>query len=400
MADEGAGIMTKVFSEFESLRESSQGWQPNWLKPLASEAAKSFSELGLPDRKTEEWKYTDLGFLSEFIGKGSTNVAHAGHSVDLTKLGVSEANVLGELRSQINGWLKESAIENLNLALVNGGSVLRVPRAKSVIDSYKHEAKGWLSPRTAIILDENAELTLFEENSAGENSIVNSMIDVKLAPGAKFRFVRLQNNHRQSNHISTVRVLQKENSTFEYFNFAFGSNVSRDNVYCRLEGSNALCELKGLGVAGPGQHLDQFVFVDHASPSASSRQQFKNIVSNRARAVFNGKVVVQKGSSGTDAQQLNKNLLLGKMAEIDARPQLEIANDDVKCSHGSTIGRLSPDELFYLQSRGISKKQSVDLLCRAFVDELVLKIENPAAQERVKSTLAGFFSELETDYGS
>lgn len=392
--------MVKSFGEFEKLQKSAQGGQPAWLQAASNFAAKAFSEVGLPDRKSDEWKYTDLNFVNKFSGTLSKTDSQPKNAISFSNLKATEATLLQDLRTQINAWLKESAIENLNMALVSGGSFLRVPKNTKMSDSYSIQSHGWVSPRMVIFVEEGAELTLFEENLLGDGDLINSNIDVSLARNAKFRFVRLQNNNKHSNHISTMRVIQKADSSFEYMNFAFGSNVSRDNIYCQLTEPGTICDLKGLAVSGRGQHLDQFIFVDHASPQASSRQLFKNIVSNGARAVFNGKVVVRFGSSGTDAQQLNKNLLLGKSAEVDTRPQLEISNDDVKCSHGSTIGRLNPEELFYLQSRGISKKQSVDMLCRAFVDELVLKIEDLEVRNKVMNALSECFSAVETDHGN
>lgn len=369
-----------------------------WGSDQMTTARKNLLERGLPDRHSEDWKYTNLSFVSNFSG----SLGHLSQALPapFQNLDSSHFQECEKLRVKLNSWQKDSALENLNL-LFSETSFLKIQSGEHKRASFSLRAdrsNALISPRAVIFLEPNSELTIFEEDILNEGDLLNSFIDISLGEGSKLHYVKIQNNHRHTNQISTVRVLQQARSEFHYYNFIFGSNISRDNVLCCLEGEEAVCDLKGLSVAREGQHLDQFVIVDHRAPRARSNQLFKNVVSSRARAVFNGKVIVGNGCIGTDARQLNRNLLLGKLAEVDTRPQLEIFNDDVKCSHGATIGRLSTEELFYLESRGISKTKAVDLLCRAFVGEVAMMIPDPAARTQVELILNERLSELELGY--
>jgi Fe-S cluster assembly protein SufD len=384
---------------FNKLRTEAGASWPAWLRSEADEAARIFSRLGLPDRKTEEWRYTGLNFLSEHSGALGGDASTNQGATPFFDLDAGQAAEWTALRKDLNRWLEESALENMNLALSTGGFFVRVPAGEKKDISLRFGGERWQSPRSAVFVEEGAEAVIFEDTELAAGGLLNSVMDVHLAPGAKCTLIRLQNNARESHHISTVRVLQQKSSRFENFNFFFGSAVSRDNLCCRIAGEGAECELRGLAVAGPGQHLDQFVFVDHASPKAVSRQLFKNLVSERGRAVFSGRVAVREGSHGTDARQLNRNLLLGKTAEVDTRPQLEIDNDDVKCAHGASTGRLNEEEIFYLESRAIPRAKAVDLLCRAFVQELVFQLKDDGCRARIQDVLEKNISRLETGHG-
>jgi len=391
-------MSNRIFSKFNDLQENALHQLPVQLRSLSLNAAQKINEGGLPDRRSEEWKYTNLDFISQFNGQ-LVKAPSMGRS--FLELNDRELQELCGLREKLNDWLKDSAIENLNMALTTSGSYVNVKKGEKQFVEYNitsSHVPGWLSPRAALFVQENAELTVVEVSELSEGELQNSVVDVNLAEGAKLNYIRIQNNNRGSNHISSIRVIQEKNSQFEYFNFSLGSDIARDNVYSLLQGAEARCNLKGLSVARPSQHLDQYAFVDHATPGAHSEQIFKTIISNNARAVFNGRVMVRKGSVGTEARQLNKNLLLGKTSEVDTRPQLEIYNDDVKCGHGATIGRLNPDELFYLESRAIPKKLATNMLCKAFVDELIDLVGVEAAQANLRKLIDRYFAELESDY--
>jgi Fe-S cluster assembly protein SufD len=218
-----------------------------------------------------------------------------------------------------------------------------------------------------------------------------------LAGGAHLNYYRIQNEGLSAYHIGHTRVWQKRNSTFESFVFSLGSKLGRHNLWIELDGEGSLANMNGLYLSHEGQHQDSFSVVDHKSAQAQSHQYYKGIISEKSRAVFNGKILIRKDSQKTDSSQLNRNLLLGKNAEIDTRPQLEIYADDVKAAHGASIGRLNRDQIFYLESRGISRTQALDLLCRGFAEDVVFRIPNEDIRSLIDPMLAEAFTKMKLE---
>ncbi len=199
----------------------------------------------------------------------------------------------------------------------------------------------------------------------------NSVVELSLAPGARADFVRLQlrDRHHAQTHRTSVRLA--ESSTLRYSGFDLGGRLIRNDLDIEIAGKEASALVGGLYIAGDGQHIDNHVRVDHRVGPARSEQEYRGILGGRCRCVWNGKAVVHAGADGTDAEQSNHNLLLTDRAEIDAKPELEIYADEVKCSHGTTVGQLDEAALFYLRSRGLDEREATRALTRAFGASIV-----------------------------
>jgi len=275
--------------------------------------------------------------------------------------------------------------------------------------------------RLHILLEDNAELSVVEhylgikgsgieslgmkssgleepdsENNELENNhnFTNSLTEILLQPGASLNHYKLQCESPDSSHIAGIHVEQQRGSQFTSHNLSLGAALARNDIRIKLTGENAKCCLNGIYLVGGHQHVDNHTQVDHLVPSCCSEELYKGVIQGHARAVFNGKVVVEPDAQQSDARQINKNLLLSEKAEVDTKPELQIYADDVKCSHGATVGQLDAQALFYLQSRGISKTDAEALLVYAFVSEIIEGIDHPGVQQLIQAPVLEQLSHL------
>jgi len=314
----------------------------------------------------------------------------------------------------------------LNTAFMEDGVFLRVA-ADTVIHDPIHclflstatadDARPRVSyPRLLILLEDNAELSVvehylgikslgiespdleapdFEMNELENNhNFTNTLTEILLHPGASLNHYKLQCESPDSSHIAGIHVEQQRGSQFISHNLSLGAALARNDIRIKLAGENAKCCLNGIYLVGGRQHVDNHTQVDHLVPSCCSEELYKGVIQGHARAVFNGKVVVHLDAQQSDAQQINKNLLLSKKTEVDTKPELQIYADDVKCSHGATIGQLDAQALFYLQSRGISKSDAEALLVYAFVSEIIEAIDHPGVQQLIHAPVLEQLSHL------
>jgi Fe-S cluster assembly protein SufD len=233
-----------------------------------------------------------------------------------------------------------------------------------------------VQPRTLIVLERDSRLALVESYVAlGVCAyLTNAMTEVVLRPGADLDHHRIVLEGREAVHVGQTRVRQERDSRFTSCAVAFGGRLVRNDLTTALDAEGAECRLSGLFVVGGEQHADIHTVVDHVAPRATSRQLYKGVLDGTARGVFNGRVVVRPGANGTDAHQINKNLLLSDGVEVDSKPQLEIFADDVKCSHGAADGQLAADAIFYLKSRGLDEAAARTLLTHGFANEVLGRI--------------------------
>ncbi|MEQ1878195.1 MAG: Fe-S cluster assembly protein SufD, partial [Bdellovibrionia bacterium] len=217
---------------------------------------------------------------------------------------------------------------------------------------------------------------------------------VRVAENAKLHHVKIQNESAEAYHVGSADAILGKASVYDSFIFSAGGKIGRNELRVTLNGAEASAILNGLYLSRAGQVQDCFTIVDHAVAEAKSAQYYKGVLAEKSRAVFNGKIIVRKDAQKTDSSQLNRNLLLGAGAEIDTRPQLQIDADDVKCSHGASVGRPNPEEIFYLESRGLSREQAGHLLCVGFAEDLVQKIEDKRARHEVQNILSEVFSQM------
>ena len=274
--------------------------------------------------------------------------------------------------------------EALGVSYIQHGLMIRVFKNQdlsiplTLLHSIQTEKNSWLQPRILIIVEQGAKCTLFEsfEEEMSNTSVnaLNIQTDVFVNKNANFEYIRLQK--QKSYAVHNLNVVQQEGSSFKQHTFTLSGVMVRNESYAQVVGENCYTELNGLYLPKDKQHVDNFTYINHLKPHCSSRQVFKGIVDDKASAVFLGRVHVAKNSQKTDAYQNNKNILLTREASVNSKPQLEIYADDVKCSHGSTIGQIDGDAIFYLQSRGISKIEAQKLLLQAYTLELTDCISN------------------------
>jgi Fe-S cluster assembly protein SufD len=212
---------------------------------------------------------------------------------------------------------------------------------------------------------------------------VNSVTDIRLAAEASLELLQAFTNAPEAFNVASTRVTQAQDSRFRSFQFTDGSRLFRNNLSVLLEGEGAEASVNGLHRLKDARHADSHTFVEHIAPNAKSDQLYKAILEGEAHSVFNGKILVRREAQLTNSYQLNKNLILSREARVDTKPQLEIFADDVKCSHGATIGQLDDDQLFYLAARGITRDAAMTMLIRGFVDDVVSRISDPVLRGKL-----------------
>lgn len=398
---------------------------------IRKQALERFNKKGLPTPALEEWKYTNLKPLSQktyvpakFQALKEAQFFLAGvpaprlvfvngflseeHS-DFKMSGL----IAGSLKNFIEKderaaeWLKldetNNSLLDLNEALARDGAFIeikdgvKIDKPVHIINLATGSSDAAVnSPRHLIRAGCDSEVTILEAYAhIGTGGYwTNAVTSVWVGENAKVKHYKIQNEGPESYHIGDCRVRQERGSRYESFIFSVGAKVGRSSLKVELAGPESFVSLNGIYLAKEGQHHDNFTVIDHLVPDATSEQYYKGILAEKSRAVFNGTITVRKDAQRTNSSQMNRNLLLGPMAEIDTRPQLRIDADDVKCSHGASIGRVNPEELFYLESRGLSRQQATNLLCIGFAEDLILKIEDTKIRHEIENLLAETFTQM------
>jgi Fe-S cluster assembly protein SufD len=419
--------------QFDRVAGSLPGNDLPWLRAKRESAIKRFFELGFPTRRNEAWKYTRLAPIEKraFVpAKATSEVSSAdaerfylsetdchhlvfvdGHySAPLSSPGELPEGVLIE---DLSGALERTpellaeiltdgdsenhhAFSALNSAFMHDGALVRLPK-DGVVTYPIHlifVATGKqddfvTNPRVVIHAERGSRAAIVESYVSLNDAVYfnNMRTDVTVGASACIEHYKLQRESRKAFHISELRVHQSAASAFHSHSFSFGGALARNDIRVGLDAEGAVCTLNGLFLADGRQHVDFHTYIDHYKPGCVSKEFYKGILSGRARGVFNGAVYVHPGAIKTDAHQSNKNLLLSRDAEIDTKPQLEIYADDVKCSHGATIGQLDENMLFYLRSRGIDERAARGLLVYGFARDIIDRIEVIAIRNRLAESL-------------
>ncbi len=398
-----------MFAEVESKR----GDAPAWLKHLRANAIAQFEQLGFPTTRHEEWKYTNVAPLRKqdfSIPQTSANVdieaftypesqtsqlvfvngiyAPKLSNVSAIPDGVTIANLQAANQKLASDYFAtqasydNDAFTALNTAFASDGAFILIPRG-TIIEAPIHllfvsTNQMVTHPRVLIVAEEGAIATIIESYVAPSDDEIyftNAVTEVITKADASLTHYRLQAESTKAFHIATTAVQQESKSTYTSYAMSIGGEIARHDLNVKLDGEHIESTIDGLYVGTGKQHIDNHTTMDHAHPHCNSFQLYKGILDEKARAVFNGKVFVRKGAMLTDAKQLNKNLLLSKDAHVDTKPQLEIFADDVKCSHGATVGQLEEDELFYLRSRGLKSETARALLTFGFAEDVISKIK-------------------------
>ena len=347
--------------DFKKAQESAN--EPAWLRSLREEAFEYFTEKGFPVGKIEDWKYTNVApFVAE-----RWSVSRDRTYSDLENV----AALVKRFNFSRNGFTA------LNLAFAEFVTIT-IPKETKIEEpieiSFLGEEHTAIFPHVLIIAEEGSKATIVETYASPAKSFTNAAVQVVVGDNASLTHYRVQKESAEAFHVGATEVTVGRGSHYDSTNINIGAALSRHDIEVKFteEGSEAFVD--GLYMLNGTQHSDTHSIIDHTVPNCTSHQNYKGVLNDRSRAVFNGKVFVRENAHGTDAQQSNKNLLLSNDARVDTKPQLEIFNDDVKCSHGATVGQLEEEELFYLLTRGLPENLARNLLTYGFAEEIIRKI--------------------------
>jgi Fe-S cluster assembly protein SufD len=410
---------------FEGLRARLPGQRLDWVQTLREAAAERFRAAGFPTRRVEAWKYTDLRPISDaafdealtILGDGVALPAPRGarravfvdgrFREELSTLpeGGFAAGSLAQELPRVRGRLgalarpAEEPLVALNTMLFEDGLVVTVPAglAGGLLElrsvASRSERPAAFHPRHLVRLEAGASLTLIEEASGPEGTryLHNPVFEIELAEGAVLTHVRLQQEGVKGFQLGTVYARIEAGATYDNFTLNAGGRLVRNEIHAILAGPNSTCHMNGAQLLRDGQHADTTTVLDHAAPDCASRQTYKTVLQGKSRGVFQGKIHVHQVAQRTDGYQMNQALLLSPEAEIDSKPQLEIYADDVKCSHGATVGALDADQLFYLRARGIPEARARSILVEAFLQEAIEGVTDETARAALEGAVAGWW---------
>jgi len=375
------------------------------LKPNPSAEQKNaldkFLELGLPLYRSENYQRTDLSaMLDEAWEYGS-----AEYSDNRDEITLPEGAYLGNLKQSPIALkaiksLAQDPIAQLVQGLNEEATLLYLPKGARIEKSYEVESflmsngRVLEARRVIIVLDEGASLEmLVKERNVGDHvSMSLQSIEIYLSKGAKLSYTDLEQTSELSRRISTLHLHKEEESDANINFFSLTNGKTRNNYYCDLAGEGANLQLGGFVVNSDKEHTDNFSFISHSVPHCTSTELFKYVLRDDSYGVFTGRILVAIDAQKTQAYQTNNNLLLSKTARMQAKPQLEIYADDVKCSHGMTTGQLSEQALFYMQQRGIAKDEAKRLLSIAFSEDVLLHLDREELRDEVRELIAERFA--------
>ena len=376
-----------------------------WLQQLREAAFQRFSELGFPTTHNEEWRFTNVAS----IARASFRVGAA----DILTIAPETVEKLD--RDDAKAHLAQYAAFNqnpfvaLNTAFldypvpvsvfrVSRGAVLETPIEityevdEEVANDPTNPLPLSVHPRTLILVGANAQCTIVETYKGKGQYFTNAVTEIVVGDGAVVDHYKVQQEDSRAYHIATMQVQLGRSANFSSNSISLGGALVRNDVNAVLsEGTEAT--LNGLYIANGTQHIDNHTVIDHAKPHGTSHEMYKGILDGKANAVFNGRIIVRKDAQKTDSKQTNKNLVLSDEAVINTKPELQILADDVRCTHGATIGQLDAESLFYMQSRGIGKSDARNLLTYAFAQDIVDRIKVQSLRDSLERILFEKFHE-------
>lgn len=401
---------------------------------IRTQAIKDFEDMGFPTKKEEAWKYTSLNtvlkhdysvfpkkedaidyrdikkyFIHDidtydlvFIdGIFSSHLSQTTHDkIDVCLM--SSAMVKPKYKAVIDNYFnkiasKENGLIPLNTAFSKEGAFIHIHKniaadkpIQIINFSTGNESALMVQPRNLIVVDENAQVQIIERHQSLTDHPVftNSVTEIYAAKRAMVDYYKIQNDRGSASLIDNTYIEQQDNTFCSMHTFSFGGKLTRNNLHFYQRGEHADSTLKGITIIEDKQHVDHNTLVHHISPNCESHQDYKGIFADVSTGVFNGKVVVEKEAQKINAFQANNNILLDDKATINSKPQLEIFADDVKCSHGCTIGQLDEESLFYLRSRGIPMKEAKALLMYAFANNVLESVKIPEIKKRITRQIA------------
>lgn len=411
---------------------------PAWLKSLRQRSVASFVNLGIPSVKDEEFKYTSLvelsskkfylprqhkfieeEGLSDYLDTADINIVLVNGVMDAALSNVQNLpkgiivmpfmQAAVEFPTEVEATVSKmtandpKALVALNQALFLEGVFIKVSDG-SVINPLIHlvhvtsvsEENAVVFPRVLVHVGQNSQVDIMESyvSYSGLAYWSNSLTDMRVAQNAKVTLCKAEAESPFAVQTATTRIWQEAKSHLEIFTFSHQAHLVRHNLSVMLKGEEANLVMNGFYALDQKQHVDHHTLIDIQQPNCTTFQLYKGILNEAARAVFNGKIYVHPIAQKTNGYQLNKHLLLGKDARVDTKPQLEIFADDVKCTHGATIGQINEEEVFYLQSRCISKDLATQLLSRGFIDDIINTIKRDCVRLKLNHWLKAKFPQV------
>jgi Fe-S cluster assembly protein SufD len=421
-----AGAHRKSFAKLERLAT-----QPDWLPPLREAGLSSFEEQGLPTLQHEDWRFTNIAPIARLPFKpvlqpsddsaagglleGAAFARLGGHrlvfvdghysakwssclplpaGVKLVNLAAALAGDAASVEPHLGQYARaqESAFTALNQAFFLDGAFIFVPAGVEVPQpvhlvfvSLAKQSGATVHPRNLIVAEAGSRLTVIESylSAPGAAGLTNAVTELVAGDQARLELLKLQDEEVNTFHIATIQGRFGRASHVTVHSFALGARLSRNNIRARLAGEGLECVLNGLYLTRGDQLADHHMIVEHAQPHCASHEYFNGILDDKSKGVFHGRILVQPLAQKTDAKQTNKNLLLSDSATADTKPQLEIYADDVKCTHGATVGQLNEESIFYLRSRGLGPETARRMLIHAFAGEIIERVQCDAVREEL-----------------
>ncbi|MCM4155164.1 Fe-S cluster assembly protein SufD [Gramella sp. AN32] len=413
----------------------------NGIYDLRNEAIKNFENIGFPNRKNEDWKYTslnsilkhdysvfpkkedvleyrdikkylihdidtyDLVFIDGIFSSHLSQTTHDKIDVCLMSSALTKPKYKPVIENYFNKIAPKSGLNSLNTAFAREGAFIHIHKNLQVDKPIQiinfatgNETSLLLQPRNLVVVDENSHVQIIERNQSLTDHpvLTNSVTEIFADRRAIVDYYKIQNDKLSASLIDNTYIEQKSESNVSVHTFSFGGNLTRNNLHFYQRGERIDSTLKGVTIIEGKQHVDHNTLVHHIEPNCESHQDYKGIFDDKSTGVFNGKVVVEKEAQKTNAYQANNNILADDNATINSKPQLEIFADDVRCSHGCTIGQLDKEALFYLQSRGIPLKEARGLLMYAFANNVLESVKIPEVKKRINKLIA---TKLEVELG-
>ncbi len=421
-----------LFPEFE---KNLNGEKETFAHKIRRQAIEQLETVGFPTLKTEDWKYTNVlpiiknNFtpVVEETLSAPASVKDSFFDLDSYRIVFYNGTVQKSL-SDISDLPKGVIVENLKTAIQNFpdiveeylGKYSQVRTGFDVLNSayfrdgllvflpanailtkplqilfYSDSDNSLLTYRNLLVVGKNSEgkIIFNYKGTAEKKYFLNSSNEAIIEENAHVELLEVQSQSEEAFHIEKSEVKIKQDGTFNHYSFSFGGRISRNDIYAELDGENISCNLYGLYLGKEKQHIDNFTFINHSKPNSSSEEFYKGILDDESHGVFAGKILVSPNAQKTNAYQSNKTVLLSEKATIDTKPQLEIYADDVKCSHGATVGRLDKEQFFYILSRGIPEKIARSMLITAFANDVLTKVKFKEVREALQKIVSNYLTE-------
>jgi Fe-S cluster assembly protein SufD len=424
-------LKEKLVSSYIAFEDHLEDDSP--LHDMRNEAIKVFEDQGFPSKKEEAWKYTSLKallkndysvfpknditiefkdvkkyflhdidtyklvFVDGVYNSFLSSTTHDSMDVCLLSSALNKPKYKVVIEAYFNKAAEKDSLTSLNTAFAKEGAYIHIPKHKEVEKpieiinfSTGNEAAILIQPRNLIVVGENSHVQIIERHQSlyTNQVLTNSVTEIFAEKRAFVDYYKIQNDAHTASLVDSTYISQEQESHCRVHTFSFGGKLIRNNLHFYQNGERCDSTLNGITIIEGKQHVDHNTLVHHAAPNCESHQAYKGIFDQSSTGVFNGKIYVEKQAQKLDAFQKNNNILVSDNASINSKPQLEIFADDVRCSHGCTVGQLDEDAMFYLQSRGIGKPEARALLMFAFANNVLESVQIPALKARINKLIA------------